>query len=208
MVQWLRLHASNVGGVGGFPGWGTKIPHALQHDPKTWYMLCYMYFNTHTHRLPGWYRINNPPANAGDAGDMGSIPGSGRSAGEGNDNPLQYSYPENSMDRGVWQARVFGVAKCWTQLSTHTHRDTLIVSFCPPGGGACLPAPGFIVRCSGMGSWVSPPPSVELSSVCIFPASHQLCIPFMSSQLLWNVFGVENPLPAQIWNQKASIYVY
>ena len=112
------------------------------------------------------------------------------------------------MDRGVWQARVFGVAKCWTQLSTHTHRDTLIVSFCPPGGGAWLPAPGFIVRCPGMGSRVSPPPSVELSSVCIFPASHQLCIPFMSSQLLWNVFGVGNPLPAQIWNQKASIYVY
>ena len=60
VVQWLRLHASNVGGVGGFPVWGTKIPHALQHDPKTWYMLCYMYFNTHKHRLPGWYRGKQP----------------------------------------------------------------------------------------------------------------------------------------------------
>ena len=43
----------------------------------------------------------NPPATAGDSGDMGSIPGSGRSHGGGNDNPLQYSCLENSMDRGA-----------------------------------------------------------------------------------------------------------
>ena len=51
------------------------------------------------------------------AGDSGSIPGLGRSPGEGNGNPLQYSCLENSMDRGVWQATVHGVAKSWTQLS-------------------------------------------------------------------------------------------
>ena len=45
------------------------------------------------------------------AGDLGSIPGSGRSPGEGNDNPLQYSCLENPMDRGVWWATVYGVAK-------------------------------------------------------------------------------------------------
>ena len=45
------------------------------------------------------------------AGDLGSIPGSGRSPGEGNGNPLQYSYLENSRDRGAWQATVRGVAK-------------------------------------------------------------------------------------------------
>ena len=45
--------------------------------------------------------VKNPPANAGDAG---SIPGSGRSLGEGNGNPLQYSYLENPMDRRAWQA--------------------------------------------------------------------------------------------------------
>ena len=51
--------------------------------------------------------VKNPPVNAG---DMGSILGSGRSPGEGNDNPLQYSCLEKSMDRGVWQATVHGVA--------------------------------------------------------------------------------------------------
>ena len=50
----------------------------------------------------------NPPASAGDAG---SIPGSGRSAGEGNGNPLQCSRLENSMDRGAWQATVQGLSK-------------------------------------------------------------------------------------------------
>ena len=48
------------------------------------------------------------------AGDLGSIPGSGRALGEGNGNPLQYSCLENSMDRGARQATVHGVAKSWT----------------------------------------------------------------------------------------------
>ena len=51
------------------------------------------------------------------AGDPGSIPGSGRSPGEGNDNPLQYSCLENLMNRGAWQATVHGVTKNQTQLS-------------------------------------------------------------------------------------------
>ena len=54
----------------------------------------------------------NPPANAG---DVGSIPGSGRSPGEGNDNALQHSCLENPIDRGVWQVMVFGITQ--TQLS-------------------------------------------------------------------------------------------
>ena len=48
------------------------------------------------------------------AGDLGSIPGSGRSSEEGNGNPLQCSCLENSMDRGAWQAIDHGVAKSWT----------------------------------------------------------------------------------------------
>ena len=47
---------------------------------------------------------------------MGSVPGLGRSPGEGNSNPLQYSCLENPMDRGVWQATVHGVANTQTQL--------------------------------------------------------------------------------------------
>ena len=53
-------------------------------------------------------------ANAGDLGDRGSVPGLGRSPGEGNDNPLQYSCLENPMDRGAWWATVHVVAKSWT----------------------------------------------------------------------------------------------
>ena len=56
-------------------------------------------------------------ASASNAGDPGSIPGLGRSPGEGNGNPLQYAGLENPMDRGAWQAMVHGVAKNQTQLS-------------------------------------------------------------------------------------------
>ena len=54
------------------------------------------------------------------AGDERSIPGSGRSSGEGNGNPLQYSCLENPMGGGAWQATVHGVTKSWTQLSDFT----------------------------------------------------------------------------------------
>ena len=58
--------------------------------------------------------IKNPPANAGSARDAGLIPGSGRSPGKGNGNPLQYSCLEKSMDRGAWWPTVHGVAKSQT----------------------------------------------------------------------------------------------
>ena len=59
-------------------------------------------------------------ASACNAGDVGLIPESGRSPGEGNGNPLQYSCLENSMDRGAWWATVHRVAKSQTQLSNFT----------------------------------------------------------------------------------------
>ena len=55
--------------------------------------------------------VKNPPANAEDVRDSGSIPGSGRSPGGKNGNPLQYSCLGNPMDRGGWQATVHGVTK-------------------------------------------------------------------------------------------------
>ena len=58
--------------------------------------------------FPGSAGVKNSPANAG---DLGLIPGLGRSPGEGNGNPFQNSYQENSMDRGVWWATVHGAAK-------------------------------------------------------------------------------------------------
>ena len=71
--------------------------------------------------LPGGIVVKYPSANAGDPRDVGSIPGSGRFTGGGNGNPLQYSCLGNPVDRGVWWARVRGVKKNRTQLSTHTH---------------------------------------------------------------------------------------
>ena len=59
--------------------------------------------------------VKNPPANAG---DMSSVPGSGRSSEEGNGIPLLYSYLENSMDRGAWRAMVHGVARVRHNLMT------------------------------------------------------------------------------------------
>ena len=73
--------------------------------------------------------VKNPPANTGDTKDMGSIPGSGRSPGVENGNVLQYSYMENSMDRGAWWDTVHGVAKSQTRLhnQAHTHmQDTKV----------------------------------------------------------------------------------
>ena len=61
--------------------------------------------------------VNNPPANAGDLRDVGSIPESGRSPGGGNGNPLQCSCLENPTDREAWWATDRGVAKSWTQLN-------------------------------------------------------------------------------------------
>ena len=64
------------------------------------------------------------PANAGDAGDGGSILGSGRSPGRGNGNLLQCSCLEDPMDRGAWRATVHEVTKSQTRLSAHTHTNT------------------------------------------------------------------------------------
>ena len=60
-------------------------------------------------QLPGWFSAN--------AGDAGSIHGLGRSPGEGNGNPLQYSCLENSMDREAWQATSMGSQKSQTRLN-------------------------------------------------------------------------------------------
>ena len=61
--------------------------------------------------------VKNPPANAGDTRDVGSIPGSGRFPGGGYGNLLQYYSLENPMDRGAWRVTVHRVEKRWTYLS-------------------------------------------------------------------------------------------
>ena len=60
--------------------------------------------------------VKDPPANAGDIRDVGSMPGLGKSPGEGNGYPLQYSCLENPRDGGAWWAAVYGVAQSQTRL--------------------------------------------------------------------------------------------
>ena len=67
--------------------------------------------------FPGGTVVKNPPASARDARDVGSIPGSRRSPGGGNGNPLQYSCLKNSMDGGAWWSIVHGVTKNQTWLN-------------------------------------------------------------------------------------------
>ena len=71
-----------------------------------WFNVCFPHWASHVVLV-----LKSPPANAGDVRDMVSIPGSGRSPGKENGNPLQYSYLENPMDSGDWRATVYGVAK-------------------------------------------------------------------------------------------------
>ena len=76
----------------------------------------------HYHVLGGltrWRSGKESPANAGDSRNAGSIPGSGRSPGVGNGNPLQYSCLGNPIDRGAWWATVHGIAKSQKRLSAH-----------------------------------------------------------------------------------------
>ena len=63
--------------------------------------------------------VKNLPFNAGDMRDAGSTPGSGRSLGVENGNPLQYSCLEKSMDIGAWRTIIHGIKKSCTQLNTH-----------------------------------------------------------------------------------------
>ena len=72
------------------------------------------------------HRGSEVKASAWNAGDPSSIPGSGRSPGEGNGNPLQYSCLENPMDGGAWWAAVHGVEKSWTGLSDFTFTFFLV----------------------------------------------------------------------------------
>ena len=88
--------------------------------------------------------VKNLPANAGDAG---LISGLGRSLGGGNGNPLQYSYLENSMDRGTWRATVHGSQR--VRITEHSHimvvREEMENNF--PFGGARHATPGSRVLC-------------------------------------------------------------
>ena len=95
------------------------------------YMAIIMWRYLPSVRLPQWLSGKESTCNTE---DPGSIPSSGRSPGEGNGNPLQYSCLENPMDRGAWRATVHGVTKSRTwlkQLSTHVFPLYLFGYFFP-----------------------------------------------------------------------------
>ena len=129
MVQWLRCFASNAQGTDSIPGQETKIPHAMaqpasKHTNKMLRILSASFIaliaTSEKALAPcikgfsGGSVVKNLSASAG---DTSTIPGLGRSPGEGNGNPLQYSCLENLVDRGAWWATVLGVTKSQTQLS-------------------------------------------------------------------------------------------
>ena len=84
---------------------------------------------TYLHGLPWWLSGKESTCDAGDTGDPGLIPGSGRSPGGGRGNPLQYSCLENATDRGAWQTTVHGVAKSLTQLKRLSMHAYIHISF-------------------------------------------------------------------------------
>ena len=93
--------------------------------------------------------VKNPPAMwetwvPCNVGDLGLIPGLGRSPGEGNGYPLQYSGLENSMDKGAWRATAHGVAKSWTWLNDFTFTGSLAdkESACNSGDLGSIPGLG------------------------------------------------------------------
>ena len=100
----MATHSSILAGKpGGYSLWGLRELDKMTEQ-----------LNTFTLGFPGG---SDSKVSACNAGDLSSIPGSGRSPGEGNGNLLQYYCLENPMDRGAWQASVHGVAKSWTRLS-------------------------------------------------------------------------------------------
>ena len=82
-----------------------------------------LWSSSHIHTSQVVLVVKNPPDNAGDIRDMGSIPGSGRSPGEGNGNPFQYYCLENSMDGGALLAMVHWVTKSRTQPSNWARKE-------------------------------------------------------------------------------------
>ena len=101
----------------------------LSAASKVYCFLSFSHFEIiYTHysiSFPGGSNGNESDCNAG---GLSSIPGLGRYPGGGHDNPLQYSYLENSMDRGAWGPTVYGVTKSWTRLSYWAHTNALFYS--------------------------------------------------------------------------------
>ena len=102
-----------------FNPWVGKIPWRRKWQPVPVSFFCFFFCIGYS-QFGGFPGSSDGKASDYNAGDLGLIPGSGRSPGEGNGNPLQYSCLENLMDQGAWWATVHGVAKSRTRLSHFT----------------------------------------------------------------------------------------
>ena len=101
--------------------------------------------------LPKCSVVKNLPASAGDTGDVGLTPGLGRSSGEGNCTPLQYSCLRHPMDRGARQATVQEVPKSQTSLSMHAAAEMVItISICDFSWSTSISVLPFWVMCRNL----------------------------------------------------------
>ena len=109
--------SNNIHEYTGFMSWYSIFTHTHTHTHISIYVHVYIHFYMclpYIHMgFPGKSVVKNPPANVG---DVGLIPGLGRSPGEGNGNPLQYSHLGNAMNRQSWRATVHGGRKSRTHL--------------------------------------------------------------------------------------------
>ena len=109
LVPWLGIHRTRA------PYSGSMGLQPLDHQGSSWRKVLSRGFHVKL-GFPSDSIVKNPPANAGASGDAVLIPGSGRSPGGENANPLQYSYQGNPMDRWAWWATVHGVIEGQTRL--------------------------------------------------------------------------------------------
>ena len=109
-------------------GWGAVAPSGAMCIEQVTGLTHLLTQFAWAHGCLGFPGGSDGKASACHGGDPGSIPGSGRSPGEGNGNPLQYSCLKNPMDRGAWWATVHVVTKSRTRLSDFTFRPRTVIA--------------------------------------------------------------------------------
>ena len=130
MCIWTRAGVEQKQEDHGFLRAGLRVPHIWRWWWEKGILLSLLFWASQVAQV-----VENQPANAGDVRDTGSIPGWGRSPGEGHDNPLQYSYLENPMDRGAWRVtvhRLHRVGQNWNDLARMHHLPRHVRLFATP----------------------------------------------------------------------------
>ena len=153
----------------------TKMSDWRAHWKRTvcLFNICFCVAPIHPLGFPSGTEVKNPPANAGDSGGLGLIPGSGRSAGGGHGYPLQCSCLENPMDRGAWKASVLRVTKSWTrQWSEHTHPPTPHLCMCGPCTHQVPSWSTLLTKCHTLSLLVRAWTRLHPAGICMFGGSN------------------------------------